>query len=202
MRNPGEKTLDRLYNVKDKTLQQIADIYGVTRECVRQWMEECDLARRKRGRKSSFDESILKEAYQAYLAGVTETKLLKRYHISPGTLYKLIHKKDLNPELEKKYFKGKTKNFSVRFTRKQFNSIKFWSNKLGISRNRLLRIVMRRYFDWYNSLSEEEKKKCIEVMRTSDWGKIEENDEIIGSLIKRIKKLKIGEKNADKNKQD
>ncbi|GAH14693.1 unnamed protein product [marine sediment metagenome] len=160
-KNPGEKILSDLYNIKNKTLQQIADIYDVTRECVRQWMEECRLVRRKRGRRNSFDESNLKEMYHEYAGGEPVTKLLKKYRISSGTFYKLL----FGPEKTRFKGKPKIKNISFRLSRKEFDSIKFWSNKLGISKSRFFRIAIRRYYDWYNSLSKEKKRKCTEKIQ-------------------------------------
>ena len=104
MLNPGKKILDRLYNIQKKTLQQIADIYGVSRERVRQWMEKFHLSRRRRGRKNVLDKSNIKICDE-YIRGVPVVKLAKKYRADEVTVYKFLLECNPNIGLEKKRFK-------------------------------------------------------------------------------------------------
>ena len=108
-KNPGEKILSGLYYVKDGSLQKIADIYSVTRESVRQWMEEFHLSRRKVGIKSLLDESNLKICDQ-YIRGEKVTKLAKKYQVCEVTIYKFLLECNPNIGLEKKRFREKMRN--------------------------------------------------------------------------------------------
>jgi len=106
MLNPGKKILDRLYNIQKKTLQQIADIYGVSRERVRQWMERWDLPRNGPGIKSILDESNI-EICDKYIKGEPVVKLAKKHEVCAVTIYKFLL--ECNPDigLERKQFREK-----------------------------------------------------------------------------------------------
>lgn len=107
-KNPGEKILSNLYDVKDKSLQGIADIYGVTRECVRQWMEELHLPRDGPGIKSILDESNI-EICDEYVRGEPVFKLTKKYRVCAVTIYKFLLECNPNIGLEKKRFRERMK---------------------------------------------------------------------------------------------
>jgi len=109
-KNPGEKILSDLYDVKDKSLQGIADIYGVTRECVRQWMEEFHLPRDGPGiKKSILDESNI-EICDKYIRGERVVRLAKKYRVCKVTIYKFLLECNPNIGLEKKRFREKLRS--------------------------------------------------------------------------------------------
>jgi len=108
MPNPGKKILDHLYNVENKSLQQIGDIYGVSRERVRQWMEKWNLPRRKSGNKDILDSSAIKICDE-YIRGERVVELAKKYQVCHTTIYKFLLKQNSNIRLERKKFRGKEK---------------------------------------------------------------------------------------------
>ena len=106
MPNPGEKRLNYLYNVQRKTLQQIADLYGVTRERVRQWMEKCGMHRRHSGTKSILNKSSV-DICRKYIEGESVAKLAKEYKVDRTVLYKFLQRQDSNIKLKRKEFREK-----------------------------------------------------------------------------------------------
>lgn len=105
-KNPGRKILSNLYDVKDKSLQGIADIYGVCRERVRQWMEELHMPRRKPGIKNLLDKSNL-IICDEYIRGERVVKLAKKHEVCAVTIYKFLLECNPNIGLEKKQFREK-----------------------------------------------------------------------------------------------
>ena len=108
-KNPGEKILSNLYYVKDKSLQKIGDIYGVSRERVRQWMEEFHLPRNRSGTKNLLGESNVKICDQ-YIRGELVVKLAKKYKVCKTTIYKFLFECNPNIRLEKKRFREKERS--------------------------------------------------------------------------------------------
>ncbi len=106
MPNPGKKILNNLYNVQKKTLQQIADFYGVCRERVRQWMEWWGISRRHQGTKSILIEES-KKIRKRYIEGEVVIELAKTYKVSPSTLYQFLQRRDPNIKLKRKAFREK-----------------------------------------------------------------------------------------------
>ena len=109
MPNPGEKILSDLYYAKDGSLQQIANIYGVSRERVRQWMERFHLPRNKVGMKKLLDESNL-NICDEYIRGEPVVKLAKKYKVGQLTIYSFLHKQNPNIRLERKKFREKLRD--------------------------------------------------------------------------------------------
>jgi len=108
-KNPGRKILSNLYDVKDKSLQGIGDIYGVSREGVRQWMEEFHLPRDGPGIKSILDESNI-EICDKYIRGEPVVKLAKKYEVCVVTIYKFLLECNPNIGLKRKRFREKLRS--------------------------------------------------------------------------------------------
>ena len=108
MPNPGKKILSDLYYVQDKSLQKIGNIYGVSLERVRQWMECLHLPRNKMGTKNLLDSSNLKICDE-YIRGEPVAKLAEKNKVSTITIYAFLLKCNPNIRLERKRFKEERK---------------------------------------------------------------------------------------------
>ena len=106
MPNPGKEILSNLYYVEDKTLQEIGNIYGVSRERVRQWMEGWGLSRDRRGRKIILDSLNIKICDE-YIRGERVVDLAKKNKVSQVTLYNFLHRQNPKIRLERKEFREK-----------------------------------------------------------------------------------------------
>jgi len=109
MPNPGKKILSDLYYVEDKSLQKIGNIYGVSRERVRQWMERWSLPRNKAGTKNLLD-SLNLNICNEYIKGKPVVKLAKKYKVCQTTIYKFLLDCNPNIRLEKKKFREKLRS--------------------------------------------------------------------------------------------
>ncbi|GAH75240.1 unnamed protein product [marine sediment metagenome] len=115
MPNPGEKILTDLYYVKDGSLQKIADIYGVSRERARQWMEKWGLPRNRSGGKNLLDESN-PNICDEYIKGEPVVKLAKKYKVCKTTIYKFLLECNPSIRLEKKRFREKERSTNERLS--------------------------------------------------------------------------------------
>jgi len=108
MPNPGKKILSDLYYTQNKSLQKIGNIYGVTRERVRQWMERLHLPRNKAGTKNLLD-SLNLNICNEYIKGEPVVKLAKKHQVCKTTVYKFLLDCNPNIRLEKKRFRERKK---------------------------------------------------------------------------------------------
>lgn len=93
----GRRKLIKLYYEKDKTLQEIGNKYGVTRERVRQKMEEYDLPRRKPivgGSRPVF--SSVEDYFSAVQAGQGERLFILRSFFPKGVCQECKGMKNLH----------------------------------------------------------------------------------------------------------
>ena len=76
--------LARLYNVEGKTLQEIGDLYGVTRECVRQVMDKLSLPRNTQRCGHNGGQTQVYKSFQDYLDGAplrkADSRILLRFY--------------------------------------------------------------------------------------------------------------------------
>ena len=103
MPNPGEKILIDLYYAQDRSLQKIGNIYGVSRERVRQWMEAFHLSRNRVGRKNLLEIKSNLNIYDEYIRGEPVAKLAKKNKMSANTIYAFLLKCNPNIRLEKTF---------------------------------------------------------------------------------------------------
>lgn len=90
---PPRKILEYHYITKCKTMQEIGNIYGVSRQCVLQWIDYYGLPRRKNNRNKSI---VTKSQFKKYIdSGYSIHKISTIINTDQSILWGLLYDYDL-----------------------------------------------------------------------------------------------------------
>jgi len=114
---PSRKILKYHYVTKHKTLEEIGNIYGVSKQCVLKWIDYYGLPRRKTSRNKSI---ISKSQFKKYIdAGYSIHKISTIINVDQGTLWGLLS----DYGLKNYYIRTPFKDRKLNITKKELQQI-------------------------------------------------------------------------------
>lgn len=117
---PPRKTLEQYYITEHKSLQEIGDIYGVSRQCVFKWIDYYGLPRRKINRNKSI---ISKSQFKKYIdAGYSIRKISIIIKVNQGILWGLLSDYDLKNYYLSTPFKERKLNLTKKDLQQIYNN--------------------------------------------------------------------------------